>query len=196
MTATFGTLDRREAVRTLLTDRKDLLVVTGLGSPSYDVFAAGEHDGNFYLWGAMGGAAMVGLGLALAQPERPVVVITGDGEALMGIGGLLTIAAKKPVNLTIAVLDNGHFGETGMQLSHSGLGARFELIAEGAGFTSVTQITDTKGITDFRPKLYERNGARFARIMIAPGNPERVLPPRDGVFVKTRMRQHLGFAVT
>jgi thiamine pyrophosphate-dependent acetolactate synthase large subunit-like protein len=197
MTATFGTLDRREAVKTLLADRKDLLVVTGLGSPSYDVYAAGEHDGNFYLWGAMGGAAMVGLGLALAQPERPVAVITGDGEALMGIGGLLTAAAKKPANLSIIVLDNGHFGETGMQLSHSGLGARLDLIAEGAGFASVTQITDMKGVSDFRPKMYEKgNGARFARIMIAPGNPERVLPPRDGTYVKNRMRQHLGFAVT
>lgn len=197
MTATFGTLDRREAVKTLLADRKDLLVVTGLGSPSYDVFAAGEHDGNFYLWGAMGGAAMVGLGLALAQPQRPVAVITGDGEALMGIGGLLTAAAKKPANLSIVVLDNGHFGETGMQLSHSGLGARLDLIAQGAGFGSVTQITDMEGVADFRPKMYDKgSGTRFARIMIAPGNPERVLPPRDGTYVKNRMRQHLGFAVT
>src|ERR1700712_3139528 len=146
MAVTFGTMDRREAVKTLLLDRKDLLVITGLGSPSYDVFAAGEHDGNFYLWGAMGGAVMVGLGLALAQPKRPVVVITGDGEALMGIGSLLTVAVKKPKNLTIAVLDNGHFGETGMQLSHAGLGARLNVIAQGAGFESVAQITDLKGI--------------------------------------------------
>jgi thiamine pyrophosphate-dependent acetolactate synthase large subunit-like protein len=197
MTAAFGTMDRREAVKTLLVDRKNLLVVTGLGSPSYDVFAAGDHDGNFYLWGAMGGAAMVGLGLALAQPKRPVVVVTGDGEALMGLGSLLTVAVKKPANLTIAVLDNGHFGETGMQLSHSGLGARLDVIAEGAGFASVTQITDLKGIADFRPRLYEiRSGPRFARIKIAPGNPDRALPPRDGTFVKNRIRQHLGFAVS
>ncbi|MDB5633239.1 MAG: aldehyde dehydrogenase [Tardiphaga sp.] len=197
MAATFGTMDRREAVKTLLMDRKNLLVVTGLGSPSYDVFAAGEHDGNFYLWGAMGGAAMVGLGLALAQPKRPVVVITGDGEALMGLGSLLTVAVKKPLNLTIAVLDNGHYGETGMQLSHSGLGSRLEVIAEGAGFDSVTQITDLKGIVEFRAHLHNiGNGPRFARIKIAPGNPERALPPRDGTFVKNRLRQHLGFAVS
>jgi thiamine pyrophosphate-dependent acetolactate synthase large subunit-like protein len=197
MAATFGTMDRREAVKTLLMDRKDLLVVTGLGSPSYDVFAAGEHDGNFYLWGAMGGAAMVGLGLALAQPKRPVVVITGDGEALMGLGSLLTVAVKRPLNLTIAVLDNGHYGETGMQLSHSGLGSRLEVIAEGAGFDSVTQITDLKGVVEFRANLHNiGNGPRFARIKIAPGNPERALPPRDGTFVKNRLRQHLGFAVS
>src|ERR1700760_159161 len=113
MAVSFGTMDRREAVKALLVDRRNLLVVTGLGSPSYDVFAAGDHDANFYLWGAMGGAAMVGLGLANAQPKRPVAVITGDGEALMGLGALLTIAVRKPPNLTVAVLDNGHFGETG-----------------------------------------------------------------------------------
>ncbi|MDB5638439.1 MAG: aldehyde dehydrogenase [Bradyrhizobium sp.] len=197
MIAAFGTMDRREAVKSLLVDRKNLLVVTGLGSPSYDVFADGDHDGNFYLWGAMGGAAMVGLGLALAQPKRPVVVVTGDGEALMGLGSLLTIAVKKPSNLTIAVLDNGHYGETGMQLSHSGLGSRLDVIAEGAGFASVTQITDLKGIADFHPRLHEiGSGPRFARIKIAPGNPDRSLPPRDGTFVKNRIRQHLGFALS
>ena len=197
MAAIFGTMDRREAVNTLLIDRKDLLVVTGLGSPSYDVFAAGDHDANFYLWGAMGGAAMVGLGLALAQPTRPVVVVTGDGEALMGLGSLLTVAMRKPANLTIAVLDNGHFGETGMQLSHSGLGSRLDVIAEGAGFESVTQISDLKGIADFRVTLHDITaGPHFARIKIVPGNPERALPPRDGTFTKNRLRQHLGFVVT
>jgi thiamine pyrophosphate-dependent acetolactate synthase large subunit-like protein len=114
--------DRREAVRALLTNRGDMLLVTGLGSASYDAFAAGDHDGSFYLWGAMGGAALVGLGLALAQPQRPVVVLTGDGEQLMGLGGLGTIASRKPGNLSIVVLDNGRFGETGMQVSHTSLG--------------------------------------------------------------------------
>jgi thiamine pyrophosphate-dependent acetolactate synthase large subunit-like protein len=190
------TLNRREAVKTLLVDRGDLLVVTGLGSSSYDVFDAGEHPGNFYLWGAMGGAAMVGLGPALAQPNRPVVVITGDGEQLMGIGGLLTIAAKKPANLTVVVLDNGHFGETGMQVSHSGLGARLDVIAAGAGLRSVTEITDIKGITEFRTKLQGiDDGPRFARICIASGHLERALPPRDGVFLKNRFRENLGLPV-
>ena len=197
MSHSLGSLDRREAIKALLADREDLLVVTGLGSPSYDVFAAGEHDRNFYLWGAMGGAAMVGLGLALAQPERPVVVVTGDGEQLMGLGSLLTVAVRKPGNLTVAVLDNGHFGETGMQLSHSGLGVRFSVIAQGAGFPSVTEIVDLNGIADYRPKLHGvRDGPRFATIKIAPGNPERALPPRDGVFVKNRFRTSLGFSIS
>jgi thiamine pyrophosphate-dependent acetolactate synthase large subunit-like protein len=191
------TLNRREAVKALLVDRKDLLVVSGLGSSSYDVFDAGEHPGNFYLWGAMGGAAMVGLGLALAQPKRPVAVITGDGEQLMGIGSLLTIGAKRPGNLTIVVLDNGHFGETGMQVSHSGLGARLDVIASGAGLRSVTEITDINGIRDFRGSLQRIDGGpRLAMVRIATGHIERALPPRDGVYLKNRFRENLGLPVT
>lgn len=193
---TLGTMDRREAVRTLLENRGDLLVVTGLGSPSYDAFAAGEHDGNFYLWGAMGGAAMVALGLALAQPKRPVLALTGDGEAMMGVGALATIGVARPGNLTIAVLDNGHFGETGMQRSHSGLGVRMEAIAEASGIADAAVISDIAGVAAYRPKLQDLSaGPRFVRLRIAPGNPERALPPRDGVFVKNRFRQNLGFAV-
>ncbi|MGJ4944305.1 thiamine pyrophosphate-dependent enzyme [Bradyrhizobium sp. HKCCYLS1011] len=190
-----GLLDRRDAVKTILADRGDLLVVTGLGSSSYDVFDAGDHDANFYLWGAMGGAAMVGLGLALAQPRRPVAIITGDGEQLMGLGGLATIGAKKPKNLSIVVLDNAHFGETGMQRSHSGLGARLELIASGAGFPSVTEINDRAALDAFRPKLHDLNGPHFARIGISTNHVDRALPPRDGVFLKNRFRQHLGLPV-
>ena len=196
MSAPTGTLDRRAAVKALLSDRGDLLVISGLGSSSYDVFDAGEHPGNFYLWGAMGGAAMVGLGLALAQPKRPVLVITGDGEQLMGIGSLLTIATKQPGNLSIAVLDNGHFGETGMQLSHSGLGAKIEVIASGAGIRNVSDISDMAGIERFRNSLRDLGGGpRLARIRIAAGEVERALPPRDGTYLKNRFRGHLGFQV-
>ncbi len=191
------TLPRREAVKALLVDRKDLLVVTGLGSASYDVFDAGENPANFYLWGAMGGAAMVGLGLALAQPKRPVAVITGDGEQLMGIGSLLTIGAKQPGNLSIVIFDNGHFGETGMQVSHSGLGAQLDVIATGAGIRAVTEITDLNGVADYRRTLQDIGGGpRLARIRIATGHVDRALPPRDGVFLKNRFRENLGFAVS
>jgi thiamine pyrophosphate-dependent acetolactate synthase large subunit-like protein len=196
MASNFGSLDRREAVKALLKERGDLLVVSGLGSPSYDVFDAGKTSANFYLWGAMGGAAMVGLGLAQAQPKRPVAVITGDGEQLMGIGSLLTIAAAKPKNLSIVVLDNGHFGETGMQRSHTGLGARLELIASGAGFPYAAEITDLDGIERFRPSLQLIDDApRLARIRIASNHVARALPPRDGVHLKNRFREHLDLPV-
>ncbi|KWV52912.1 aldehyde dehydrogenase [Bradyrhizobium macuxiense] len=197
MSVPVGTLDRRAAVKTLLADRGDLLVVSGLGSSTYDVFDAGEHPGNFYLWGAMGGAAMIGLGLALAQPKRPVLVVTGDGEQLMGIGSLLTVATKQPANLSIAVLDNGQYGETGMQLSHSGLGAKLDVIARGAGIDDVADIADIAGIESFRASLRDlKGGPRLARIRIATGELERALPPRDGAYLKNRFRGHLGFAVT
>jgi thiamine pyrophosphate-dependent acetolactate synthase large subunit-like protein len=191
-----GTMDRRAAVAALLADRGDLLVVTGLGSPSYDVYAAGDHPANFYLWGAMGGAALTAFGLALAQPKRPVVAITGDGEQLMGLGGLATIAAKQPGNLTVVVLDNGHFGETGMQLSHSGLGVDLHRIAAAAGFAEAVELHDLATVAGYRPVLQRIDGGpRFATLRIAPGNPERALPARDGVFVKNRFRAHLGFRV-
>ena len=190
----FGTLDRRAAVAALLQDRGELLVVTGLGSPTYDVFAAGDHDANFYLWGAMGGAGLIGLGLALAQPGRPVAVITGDGEQLMGLGGLLTIAVKRPPNLTLVVLDNGHFGETGMQRSHSGHGQDLAAIAASAGLVAMT-VSETHELPAVRAALHHNAGPCLIRVRIAPGDTPRALPARDGVFLKQRFRGALGYGV-
>lgn len=191
-----GALDRREAVRKLLSDRGDLLIVSGLGSPSYDVYAAGEHDANFYLWGAMGSAALVALGIALAQPARPVAAVTGDGEQLMGLGGLATIAVRKPANLTVVVLDNGHFGETGMQLSHTGFGVDLHRIAAAAGFASSVDIRDAQGLEALsREWRKSTGGPRFATVRIAACEVQRALPPRDGVFIKHRFRRHLGLAI-
>src|SRR5437667_12385611 len=121
-------LPRRAAIAQILAERQDTLVVTGLGSPTYDCAAVGDHPLNFYLWGAMGSAVTVGLGLALAQPKRRVLVVTGDGEMLMGLGALATAAAKKPSNLAITVIDNGHYGETGMQPTHTSAGVALAAI--------------------------------------------------------------------
>ena len=188
-------LDRREAVARLLADRSpDLLVVTGLGSPAYDVMAAGDDDRNFYLWGAMGGAAMVGLGLARAQPGKSVLVVTGDAEAMMGLGALATIAVQKPANLTIAVLDNGRFGETGMQASHTGLGVELDKVAASLGFAWTDRVSDLAGVDALRAKIAALAGAGLAVLRIRAENPPRVLPPRDGVHLKNRFRAALGFA--
>ncbi len=186
-------LNRRDVVAQLLETRNDALVVTGLGAPSYDVMAAGDHDNNFYLWGAMGGAAMVGLGLALSQPERLVLVITGDGEQLMGMGGLATIGVAKPDNLVLTVLNNEHYGETGMQRSHVGRGVDLVAVAKACGFASSQRITDEAKVKSLCADLNERVGPHYAEIMIETDEPERVLPPRDGVFIKNRFRQSLGF---
>lgn len=187
-----GTLDRRAVVADLLQDRKDLLVVTGLGSPSYDVMAAGDHDLNCYLWAAMGSAAMVGLGLATARPDRPVLVLTGDGEQLMGFGALATIALRRPRNLSVVVLDNGHFGETGMQPSHAGQGLEFTRVAEACGFPVVDLITGMAGVEPLRRRIHARDGLNLATVKIAAVNLPRALPPRDGVHVKNRFRLALG----
>lgn len=189
-----GSLDRREVVSRLLADRKDLLIVTGLGSASYDVMAVGDHDNNYYLWAAMGSAAMVGLGLASAKPNHPVLVITGDGEMLMGLGALATIALQKPANLTIAVLDNGHFGETGMQVSHAGRGISLDKVAESCGFSWTSEIRDMGGVEDLAGRLSSRDGVKLVTIKIKAENLPRVLPPRDGVYIKNRFRAALGHA--
>src|SRR5476651_1020246 len=148
-----GTLDRRAVVAELLRDPGDLLVVTGLGSTTYDAGAAGDRPLNFYLWGAMGGAAMIGLGLALAQPSRRVLVLTGDGEMLMGLGSLASIAALRPANLAIAVLDNGRFGETGQQPSHTALGADLAAVAAACGWGATVIVDEMAAVAALRPRL-------------------------------------------
>src|ERR687891_2498475 len=127
-------LRRREVAAALVADRGAMLVVAGLGSTAWDVTAADDHPLNFPLWGAMGGAAAIGLGLALAQPDRRVLVVTGDGDMLMGLGSLATIAVQRPSNLAIVVFDNERYGETGMQPTHTAHGVNLAAMAHGAGF--------------------------------------------------------------
>jgi thiamine pyrophosphate-dependent acetolactate synthase large subunit-like protein len=169
-----------------------MLVVSGLGSPTYDLMAAGDHDLNYYLWGAMGGAAMIGLGLARTNPDRSVLVVTGDGEMLMGMGSFATIAVQAPKNLTIAILDNGYYGETGMQLSHSGRGVKLETVADSVGFDWVSRITSMDAIDDLRRRIRAKDALNCVAIAIDSGEIDRVLPSRDGVYIKNRMKQALG----
>lgn len=187
-----GTLDRRQFVAQLLAATPDALVITGLGSPTYDVYASGDQDRYFYLWGAMGGTLPLGLGLALAQPQRPVLVITGDGEQLMGMGALATAAAQQPANLSVVVLDNGHFGETGMQRSHSSLGTRLVEVAKACGIARSREVFQLTEATALAKDINARQGLLFAQVHIKQEDLPRALPTRDGTFLKNRMRQHLG----
>ena len=189
-----GNLNRRKVVSTILKEREGALVVTGLGSASYDVHAAGDRDDNYYLWGAMGGAALVGLGLAQAQPKRRVLVITGDGEQLMAFGSFATIAVAKPANLDIVVIDNHHFGETGMQTSHTGHGLNLAKVAAACGFGQAETLTTMAEVEKLAASLHSRSeGPRLFVIKVAAENPPRSLPSRDAVFIKNRFRAHLGF---
>lgn len=184
-------MDRRAVVAALVKDRGDALVVTGLGSSTYDTFAVGDHDLNFYLWGGMGGAAMAGLGLALAQPKRRVLVITGDGEMLMGIGSLATIAVAAPKNLAIAVIDNGHYGETGMQRAHTGLGVDITGMAKAAGIKSSTTLRSMNALKAWLKTWHHKSGPVFADIKVAAVPAPMRLPMRDGTAIKHRFRAAL-----
>lgn len=188
-------LDRRAAVAALLKNRKDTLVISGLGSPTYDLHATGDRDDNFYLWGAMGGAALIGLGLAQAQPGKRVIALTGDGEQLMGLGGIATIGVARPRNLDIVVIDNQHFGETGMQASHTGHGVDLTAIATACGFAATATVRTLEEVQRLATEIAEpADGPRLFVIKVRAENPPRSLPSRDAVFIKNRFRAHLGFA--
>src|SRR5436190_17264565 len=134
-------LDRRQAVPALIGRHQDFLIVTGLAGTARDIAALTQDGAHTYtMAGAMGGASMIGLGLALARRDRRVLVVTGDGELLMNVGALATIAVMNPPNLAIVCVDNGHYGETGYQKSHTSLGTDLEKIAIGAGIRHTRTI--------------------------------------------------------
>ena len=184
-------LDRRDVVTAILKPRGDALVVTGLGSSTYDAAAAGDHVNNFYLWGAIGGAAMMGLGLALAQPKRRVLVITGDGEMLMGLGSLATIGVQQPRNLSIIVLDNEHYGETGMQETHTRRTADLAGVARATGFRHTATLYNPRQLEAWIPKFYRTPGPIFAAVKVTTDRVPAILPLRDGTHIRNRFREAL-----
>ena len=187
-------LDRRDVVKALLANRKGTVAIGGLGASTNDITAAGDHARNFYLWGGMGGAAMIGLGLALAQPELPVLVITGDGEMLMGMGSLATIGLQKPANLSIAVLDNERYGETGGQMSHTSVAADLVGVAKACGISDSRAISTMAEVEAFARSVHDVSaGPRFANVKIDSANLDRILPTRDGTYIVNRIRADLGF---
>ena len=186
-------LERRAAMATLVANRgDDLLVVPGLGSTTWDLAAAGDNPRNFYMWGAMGGTAMIGLGLALAQPEKRVAVITGDGDMLMGLGSLATIGVQRPGNLAVIVFDNAVYGETGGQPSHTGNGADLVAVARACGIPICLDVGDEAALADLAGRLKALREPLFARVAIGAEEPPRVLPERDGVALKRGFRAALG----
>jgi thiamine pyrophosphate-dependent acetolactate synthase large subunit-like protein len=179
----------------LTTEEEGVALASGVGSATYDVAAAEDHPRNFYLWGAMGGSVAIGLGLALAQPATPVAVITGDGDMLMGMGSLATVATQNPGNLSIVVLDNGVYGETGMQRSHTALGADLVLIARGCGIGQASRAASMGEVLEIPAALKRLDGgARFFLIPVKADEQPKVLPARDGVYLKNRFRSEFGLA--
>ncbi|WP_431272042.1 thiamine pyrophosphate-dependent enzyme [Dankookia sp. P2] len=184
-----GKLERRSVVRALLEDRGEMLAIGGLGAPAWDITAAGDCPQNLPLWGGMGGAAVMGLGLALAQPAKPVLVITGDGEMLMGIGSLATIATKQPRNLSVVVLDNEHYGETGMQETATRHGVDLAGMAKAAGITDSRKVTTPAELLALRDAIRAGHGPIFAQVKIDAASLPLVLPPREASILQARMRE-------
>jgi thiamine pyrophosphate-dependent acetolactate synthase large subunit-like protein len=185
------TLHRREVVKKLLERRGELLVIAGLGSTAWDITAAGDSDLSFPTWGAMGQAAMMGLGLAIAQPKRRVLVVTGDGEMLMGIGSLATIGVQKPANLTVVVIDNEHYGETGMQQTHTAHGVDLAAVAKACGIGSTRKIDGEKDLAPLQSLIHRDAGPHFVQIKVLAEKVPLVLPPHDGVLLRARFRRAL-----
>lgn len=181
-------LQRRKVVEHLLQERGDLLVIAGLGAPAWDVTAVKDTPLNFPLWGAMGGAVSIGLGLALAQPSKRVLVITGDGEMLMGLGSLATVSLQQPSNLVIIVLDNECYGETGMQPTHTAGAVDLVGIAKAAGILLGQTIQTQEELQIAIPQIQEQPGPLFFNIKICAENLPLVMPPKDGAYLKDRFR--------
>lgn len=184
-------LKRREVVAELLSGIESELIVTGLGSPVSDVVATKDRPLNFYLLGAMGLSTSVGFGLALAQPGRNVIVVTGDAELMMNPGALANIGVRKPCNLSVVVLDNERFGETGEQTSHTAAGVDIAGIAMASGFAAAETVRTMDRIAAVRQALTARAGPSLAVIKVMPERNPVMMPPKSGVILKSRFRQAL-----
>ena len=185
-----GTLDRREAVPALVGDPQDWLVVAGLAGTARDTAALCEPQANYFACGGiMGGAVAMGLGLALARPDRSVLVLTGDGELLMNVGSLATVAILNPPNLSIVCVDNGHYGETGYQKSHTSLGVDLAAMASGAGIPAVRSVSGADEIEDAGRLLREANGVSFVLLKVTPdAGPPAIRRSLDAALAKDRFR--------
>lgn len=184
-------LDRRAVVTRLLRERGDALAISSLGNPSFDLAAAGDCAQNFYLWGAMGGAVMVGMGLAQARPNQRVIVFVGDGEMMMGLGSLATVAVHGIKNLSIVVIDNEHYAETGMQPAHAGRGVDIAAVARGCGFQTTQVVRAESQLDDAAALILRGDGPVLLTVKVHTGPQPTSLPPRDGPYLRSRFREAL-----
>ena len=193
MTTQASSLQRRMVVGRILRERAGSLVVASLGNPCYDVMAQGDRPDNFYVWGAMGGTVPLALGLALAQPRRRVLAFVGDGEMMMGLGSLATVAVQRPLNLSIVVIDNEHYAETGMQRSHSGRGVDLCAVASAVGFQQAHLVRTAAELDQRVPLLVRDDPGELVLVTVKVGIEPvpMALPPRDGPYLRSRFREHL-----
>lgn len=165
-------LDRRELLPKLFPNHTEYLIVSGLAGASKDAAELTEESDNlFTMGGAMGAAVSIGLGMALCAPDRKVAVITGDGELMMNIGCLATVATAAPQNLSIVCIDNGQHGETGRQKSHTAERTDLEVMAQGAGIPATLAISRSDELEAAARFLIESPAPRFLWARVMPGPP-------------------------
>lgn len=187
-----GTLDRCDAVPKLVGNPQDFLIIAGLAGTAKDTASLCEPHGNYFACaGVMGGATAMGLGLALAQPTRRVLVMTGDGELLMNVGSLATVAILQPPNLAIVCVDNGHYGETGYQKSHTSLGVDLAAIAAGAGIPAVRTVTQESEIAEAAALIRQMDAPSFVVLKVQPTDPPKIRRSMDAAWSKHRFRDAL-----
>jgi thiamine pyrophosphate-dependent acetolactate synthase large subunit-like protein len=184
-------MTRLDAARQLVTQLADDVVVASLGHPAYDLFAAGDRPENFYTWGSMGLASSIGLGLALARPDRRVVVLDGDGSLLMNLGSLATIGWTRPANLVLLILDNGLYGTTGGQPAATADGADLEAAARSMAFTATKTVRTPDELRDVLARTHAEPGPWAIVAKVSESAPV-VKPPLDCVFIKQRFMAAIG----
>ena len=185
-------LDRKQAVPAIVGDPSDLLIVYGLAGASKDIaHLTNDGDNIFTMAGAMGGATAMGLGLALARPDKRVLVVTGDGELLMNVGTLATVGIMKPSNLSILCVDNGHYGETGYQESHTQRGVDLEVIAQGSAIPVTRTVTREDQIEEAAQILRNSNSSSFVLLRVSTEPPPAVKRSMDASERKSAFRRGL-----
>jgi phosphonopyruvate decarboxylase len=185
-------LDRCEALPALVGRHEDFLIIAGLAGSARDIAALTDNGPHaFVMSGARGSTCMIGLGLALARPERRVLVVTGDGDLLMNVGALATIAVMNPPNLAIICVDNGHYGETGYQKSHTSLGTDLETMAVGAGLKLTCKVEQQGDIATGARLIREGNGTAFVLLRVKPTEPPPDRRQLDPVAGRARFRHAL-----
>ena len=186
-------LDRKKAIPILIGDNKRFLIISGLAGPAKDIgFLTKESPNTFLFGGAMGGALPTSLGLALSRPKEKVLCVSGDGDILMSMGCLATIATTKPKNLIIICVDNETYLETGGQTSHTGLGGNLDMIAKGCGFPITKTIVTEKELLEGKKVLDDNcGGPVFILLKVSKSNPPKYSRNWNASEEKSKFRKNL-----
>lgn len=190
--ASVKTLDRLDLTKRLVAKlKREEAVIGGIGNANFDLYAAGHRPQNFYMLGSMGLACPIAVGVAIAQPERGVIALEGDGSILMNLGCLATIANLQPRNLTIIILDNGLYQITGKQVAATGGATDIVAVAKGTGLAQSYWVRDEAHFEAMIDRRFDDGGPVLMAVKIND-KPGAAQPPRDPALVRSRFMKGLG----